>query len=326
MQVETSSKIDSQLATVEIQDPRIDALQELLKSPKVIYSKITIMDAAGFKETQGRAGLAPALLNLLASMEALVHVARAFRLPQVESSIDPQRDIADMHSDFLIHDMEIVERRLLRLVEERGKGAGDPVEIEREKLLLGRLLESLEKEIALRMVTISTDELRMLSGYGLMSLKPLLIVLNTDEQYSAEEFEEIYGARVLSLNAKLEWDISTLAQDEATIFLAEYAIEIPGRERFLEAARELLGIISFFTFNEKELRAWALKKGSSALDAAGVIHTDLARGFIRAEIISWDDLIELRGIGKARAAGKLRVEGKDYQVKDGELITIRFNI
>ena len=325
----TNSKIEPHAAAVEIPDPRVDALQELLKPPKTSYSKITIVDAGGFQEMQGRAGLTPALLNQLASMQALVHVVRVFsnpNVPHIAGSIDPQRDIADMESDFLLHDVDIVERRLQRLGEEKEKGAGDPAEIEREQLLLQRLLGSLEDETPIRMLSFSSDDERMLSGFGLMSQKPLLIVFNADEQSDAASTEEVPGVKTLTLQAELELDISTLAQDEAAIFLEEYAIEIPGRERFLQAASDLLGIISFFTFNDKELRAWALKKGSSALDAAGVIHTDIARGFIRAEVISWDELVELGGMSKARAAGKLRVEGKDYQVMDGELITIRFNI
>lgn len=324
-----SSKSDAHTAAVEIPDPRLDALQELLQPPKVTYSKMTIVDAGGFQEMKGRSGLAPALLNQLATMQGLVHVVRDFHnpnMPHIAGSVNPQRDIADMESDFLLHDVDIVEHRLQRLEEERGKGAGNPADIEREQLLLQRLLESLEDETPLRMLSLSADDERVLSGFGLMSQKPLLVVLSADEQSNAASLKEIPGVETLILQAELELDISALAPEEAAIFLKEYAIEKPGRERFLQATRELLCLISFFTFNDKELRAWALQNGSSALDAAGVIHSDIARGFIRAEVIGWNDLVELGGMSAARKVGKLRVEGKNYQIMDGELITIRFNV
>jgi ribosome-binding ATPase YchF (GTP1/OBG family) len=232
-----------------------------------------------------------------------------------------------MEAEFLLYDMAIVERRLERLQEEYQKVARDRAEIEREQSLLTRVLEWLNQERALRTFSFKPEEEHLLSSFGFLSKKPLMLVLNCSEECEDLELEiTLEGVPKVPLQGRIEMEIDQLPQDEAQVFRAEYGIEKPGRDRILQACSELLSKITFYTFNENELRAWLISKGSTALDAAATIHTDIARGFIRAEIIDWQELIDVGGLSQARSAGRLRVEGKQYQISDGEMIYIRFNI
>ena len=317
-------------AIVDIPDSRLEQLSELLSPKKKTPAKMTLVDVGGLQGKAEGSELPGWLINELAPMDAFIHVVRGFEndsVPHIADSIDPARDIAAMDAEFILNDMALVERRLERLEEEHQKVARDRTEIERERAVLTRILEALNQERALRLLSYSPEEEHLLSGFGFLSKKPLMIVLNCSE--GCEEMEvdiSLEGAPTLFIQGSIEMEIGQLSADEAQVFRSEYGIEEPGGERILKACCELLGRISFFTFNENELRAWMIKEGSTALDAAATIHTDIARGFIRAEIINWQELIHLGGMSQARSAGKLRVEGKKYQILDGEMIYVRFNI
>jgi ribosome-binding ATPase YchF (GTP1/OBG family) len=239
-------------------------------------------------------------------MDGFVHVVRAFDAPNVAhpaGSVDSQRDIAAMDGELLINDLIAVERKLERLVDERKKGGGrDKAVIERELALFER-------------------------GFGFLTRKPILIVLNLSEGQAAPTIDYPHkNSQVVALQGKLEMDIAQLAPEDAAMFMAEYGIEELSLQRVIRLSYDLLGLMSFFTVGEDEVRAWTVRRGATAWEAAGAIHTDLQKGFIRAEVVSYPDLVSLGGLSEARSKGKLRLEGKDYILQDGEIMHVRFNI
>jgi GTP-binding protein YchF len=322
-------RFDVHTAVVEIPDSRLDELSKLLKPRKTTHAKVTFVDIGGLQIGSGREGLPGPLMNQLEQMDAFLHVIRAFddpTAPHPLHTINPSRDHMALETELLLHDMLMVDRRLERLAEERQKGARDRAVIDREIAFFERLGASLDRERPLRTLDFSIEETQMLSGFSLLTRKPVIVVINLEEGETVPDIDVSDGAQLLSIQGKLEMEIAQLTPVEAQAFLAEYDIEQPGRERIIHACCDLLGFLSFFTFNEEEGRAWILRKGSSALEAAGTIHSDMARGFIKAESIAWDELIALGGLTEARSQGKLRLEGKDYKVADGELIYIRFQV
>lgn len=323
------ARVEVHTAVAEVPEPRLETLRQLLKPKKITYPQITFSDIGGLEAQVGKIGLPAWLLNQLTPMDGLINVVRAFEndaIPHRAGSVDPQRDVNEMEAELILNDLILAERRLERLDEERGKGARDQSEIQRERSLFERLWEHLGQEKALRTLQFSSEEDHLLSGYGFLSRKPLLIILNHSENVDPQIQNAPQGSKDLNVRGRLELELSQLSEEEAQEFRVEYGVTEPARGRMIRASYDLMSIISFFTFNENELRAWALKDGGTALDAAEAIHSDIARGFIRAETIAWDELVELGGLSQARSAGRLRVEGKDYCVKDGEMIYIRFNI
>ena len=323
-------RFEAQTAVVDIPDPRLHSLSDLLKPRKTTYAKVTFADIGGLKVGAGREGLPGSLINQLEQMDGLLHVVRAFDdpvAPHPAGSIDPARDLAAMETELLLHDMLTIERRQQRLAEERQKGMRDREVIDREIALFKRLGEELDQERPLRTLELSPGEAQTLAGFNLLTRKPILAVINLEEGRTPPELDvRGDGFQVMSMQGKLEMEIAQLPLDEAQSFLAEYGIEQPGRERIIRASYDLLGLNSFYTVNEQEGRAWMLPRGGTALDAAGTVHSDLARGFIKAEVIAWDELLALGSLAEARAQGKLRLEGKDYTMADGELIYIRFSL
>jgi hypothetical protein len=199
--------------------------------------------------------------------------------------------------------------------------------VERELVLFNRFHETLSKDIPLRDIEISEYEDKLLSGFGFLSRKPLLIVMNTAEGHTAPELTYTHKqSKVVSLQGKLEMDIAQRSVEEAEMFLQEYGIEEPSLSRMIKLSYDLLGLQSFFTVGPDECRAWTVRRGALAPEAAGEIHSDLQKGFIRAEVISYDDLMTLGGMNEAKAKGRLRLEGKEYIVQDGDILNIRFNI
>ncbi len=323
------ARIEVHTAVAQVPEPRLETLSHLLKPKKTTYPQIAFSDIGGLQEQIGKTGLPASLLNQLTPMDGLINVVRAFEndaIPHHAGSVDPQRDVNEMEAELILNDLILIERRLERLDEERGKGARDQSEIQRERSIFERLLEHLGQEKALRTLQFSSEEDHLLSGYGFLSRKPLLIILNHSENVEPQVQNVPQGSKGLNVRGRLELELSQLSEEEAQEFRIEYGVTEPARDRMIRASYDLLSIISFFTFNESELRAWALRDGATALDAAEAIHSDIARGFIRAEIIAWDELVELGGLNQARSAGRLRVEGKKYCVKDGEMIYVRFNV
>ena len=323
-------RFEAHTAVVDVPDPRLDALSDLLLPRKTTYAKVTYADIGGLQVGVGKEGLPGALVNQLQQADGLLHVVRAFddpAVPHPAGSIDPIRDLATMETEFLLHDMLTVERQLARLAEERQKGGRDRETIDREIMLFERLGKWLDQERPLRTFELSVDDVQKLTGFSLLTRVPVLVVINLAEGDVAPGLEVSGdGVHVMSMQGKLEMEIAQLPPDEAQSFLDEYGIEQAGRERLIRASYDLLGLNSFFTCNEQEARTWTLPQGGTALEAAGTVHTDMARGFIKAEVIGWDQLLDLGGLAEARAQGKLRLEGKDYTVADGELIYIRFNV
>jgi hypothetical protein len=317
-------------AVSDVPDRRVDDLSALFKPRKTIYAKVNYADIGGLKAESAREGLPGQLLNQLSQMDGFVHVVRAFEsemVPHPSGGVDAARDLAAMEAELLLNDMLTVERRSERLREERQKGGGrEKAVIEREIALFERLSEALATDRPLREADFSPEEARAMSGFGFLTLKPVLVVVNLAEGQAAPALAAPgAGVQVLALQGVIEMEIAQLPADEARAFLAEYGIAEAGRDRVLRASYDLLGLQSFFTVGEDEVRAWTVARGASALEAAGTIHTDLERGFIRAEVIGWKDLLDLGGLPQARAAGRLRVEGRDYLVHDGEVVHIRFN-
>lgn len=328
--VTSGGRFEVHTAVVDVPDKRLEEVAALSKPEKTIYAKVTYADIAGLGIGAG-GGFSGQLLNQLAQMDGFLHVVRCFEdptIPHIAGSVDPQRDILTMDAELLLNDLILVERKLERLQDEMRKGGGrDKTLIEREIALFERLQGTLSEEIPLRDIEITTEEARVLAGFGLLTRKPVLILLNLEDSQKPPEVEYPHShSKVVSLQGKLEMEIAQLPPDEITLFLEEYGIEEPGMDRIIRLSYDLLGLISFFTIGQDEVRAWTLSRGETAHEAAGMIHTDLFKGFIRAEIIAWDELIALGGLSEARSKGKLRLEGKDYRLQDGEVMQVRFHI
>jgi GTP-binding protein YchF len=276
------------------------------------------------------------LLNAIAQSDALLHVVRAFEdpgVPHLEGSVNPRRDVEIMDTELLLSDQIIVERRIERLQAHMKKG-GDPrvkAANEVELALFLRLLETLNLGAPLRDLGLTPVETKMLRNYGLLTLKPMIVVLNVGDgpaDVALEPLADYHHRRttVAALQGKLEMELAQMPPEEAAEFLAGYGIAEPGLNRVIRLSYTLLGLHSFFTVGEDEVRAWTIPVGATAVEAAGAIHSDLARGFIRAEVIAYDSLIAAGSLTNARARGLLRLEGKEYVVQDGDVLNIRFSV
>ncbi|OGO32549.1 MAG: redox-regulated ATPase YchF [Chloroflexi bacterium RBG_16_54_11] len=325
----SAGRFDVHTGVVDVPDGRVDKLSALFKPKKTIYAKVTYADIAGLEGS--RSAISGQLLNQLTQMEGLLHVVRCFEdadVPHPSGSVDPQRDIASMDAELLLNDMLSVERRLERLAEERKKGGGrEKALIEREIALFERFKDALSREVPLREIELTPEEEKTLSGFGFLTRKPMLVLFNLHEGQAIPPVEYSHAhSNLASLQGKLEMEIAQLEGEDAGIFMAEYGITELGLAKVIRLSYHLLGLISFFTVGPDEVRAWTLPDGSSAYEAAGEIHTDLQKGFIRAEVIRVDELLSLGGLNEARAKGRLRLEGKEYVVHDGEIVHIRFNV
>jgi GTP-binding protein YchF len=325
----SGGRFDVHTGVVDVPDGRVDRLSELFKPKKTIYAKVTYADIAGLEGSQS--AISGQLLNVLTQMEGLLHVVRCFddaNVPHPAGSVNPLRDIATMDNELLLNDMIAVERKLERLAEERKKGGGrERSVIDREALLFERFKDVLSREIPLREIDLTAEEEKTLAGFGFLTRKPLLVLLNLHEEQEMPPVEYPHThSNLAALQGKLEMEIAQLAAEDVEIFMSEYEIEELGLARVIRLSYDLLGLISFFTVGADEVRAWTIHRGSSAYEAAGEIHTDLQKGFIRAEVIPYDELISLGGLNEAKAKGRLRLEGKEYVVHDGEIVHIRFNV
>ena len=330
--------IEPNIGVVKIPDERLERLCAVLKPRKVTHAEARYLDFAGGLSLRSE-GPAPAYMAALAQCDALILVVRAFRDESVahpEGSVDPDRDVATVNLELAFADIAMLERRHERLeIAVRSARPGEREPGERELALVQRLREALEREEPLRTQELSPDERRIISGYQLLTDKPLLMLFNIDESDigRAKEIESERGSRwagsgveVAALCAKLEQELSELTDDEAAEFRVDLGLEEGAVERMLRLSQQVLGLISFFTVNDAEGRAWAIPAGSTALEAAGSVHSDMAKGFIRAEAIGWEELVDTGSFAEARKRGALRTEGKQYVVQDGELLHILFNV
>lgn len=319
-------------AVVNVPDERVDKLSVMFRPKKTIYAQVAYADIAGLEEGSGKTGFSGPLLNQLAQMDGLIHVARAFENPNVPPAggrVDPARDVNSVETDLLLQDMVAVERKLERVADELRKGGvKDKTAAQREQTLFQRLHEVLSAEKPLREIELTHEEEKFLSSYAFLTRKPLLTVLNIDDETRVEPALPGYDkphTGVVALRGRLEMEIAQLSPEDAAAFLADYGISEPSLRRMIRLSYDLLGLQSFFTVGEDEVRAWTVKRGASAPDAAGEIHTDLREGFIRAEVFSYDDLMNAGGVPEVKAKGRFRLEGKEYIVSDGDILNIRFS-
>lgn len=325
-------RFDVLTAIVDVPDERVDVLSRMYKPKKTTYARVTYEDIAGLQKGMGESGgMSGPLLNHLAQVDGYVHVLRAFeddQNPHPDGSVDPARDLATLDAEFLINDLVLVEGKLERLSEGLGKGAyKNRAAAEAERLLFERLSETLSAEQPLRTLDLTEEEEKTIRDYGFLTLKPVLVVVNLgDDQPEIDLVYDFPHSRVTNLRGKLEAELSQLSGEDLEIFMAEYGVTELGLARVIRLSYELMGLQSFFTVGDDEVRAWTVRKGATAVEAAGTIHTDLAKGFIRAETVAYNDLAALKGMAEARSAGKLRQEGKTYVVQDGDIVHVKFNL
>ena len=332
----SSGSLEPNLATVKVPDPRLQVLTGMYKPKKTTYADVQYIDVAGLSgSAHETGGLSPAFLNYISQVDALLHVVRAFddpAVPHPHESVDPRRDVEAVDLELAFSDMAIIERRLQRLNGEIGKTAGKEKELRiHERDVLQRLQAALEADTPIRDVEISPEEEKMLRGYQFLSAKPLLIVLNVGENQLGTDLAATFAyphrkSAVVQLAGKVEAEIAQLDPEDARAFLDDLRIEEPARERAIAASYDLLGLISFLTAGPDEVRAWPIQAGTSALEAAGTIHSDIQRGFIRAEIVAYEDLIAAGSMAEAKKRGTVRMEGKTYIVQDGDICNFLFNI
>jgi GTP-binding protein YchF len=308
------------IGTVKVPDSRVAAVAEIYKSKKTVYAEITFTDLAGGEGT----GLDRKVLNSMRSLDALCQVVRAFP-GAAGKAPDPVREIVDLETETILADLEVVESRAARLQKDRS----NPRELE----LLRRVEAVLLEERTLRRMELSAEERKILLGYSLLTLKPLLLVLNVAEEDAGAPLgsevatvAEARGLGAVVLSAQVEMDIAQMAEEEQAEFVSALGLGEPARNRFIRAAYALIDLVAMLTGYVNECRAWAVPRGTPAVRAAGKVHSDIERGFIRAEVMSFEDLIELGSEAKCREVGKLRLEGKDYIIKDGDIVNFRFNV
>ena len=322
-----SHGLEPTLAAVQLHDPRLEALCHLFNTARCIPTEAQYLDfpGAGF----GRQEQEAAWVGTLRIVDALLIVLGAFSETQ-----DPNDELESIHLDLVLPDLQIVESRLKRLaLQWRTAPPAERLLLEREQTLLERIQEALEQGVPARALNLAADEEQAIRGFQLLTHKPTLVALNLSEEQWPQAEAMVAQARaayphpqttILALSAQLEMEIAQLPPDEAALFRADLGFDEAGATRVVRESHALLGLIHFFTLNENEVRAWAIPQGTRAQDAAGKIHTDMARGFARAEVIPWEQLIENHGYADARKHGLVRQEGRDYVVQDGDVLYILF--
>lgn len=327
-----SGRPEAHLGVVKVPDARLDRLAEMFNPKKLVHTSIEYVDTPASVIQLARTGTQSAALK---EMDALAHVVRAFEdpaIPAESATVDPKRDIESVELELVLSDLAIVEKRLERLDKDIKKQKSAPLEKEQQSLLKAK--EALEAQKPLRELDLTPEEQRALRGFTFLSIKPMLYVLNLGEKdapraNAADEFAQQAGLKqrprttVTAVCGKVEEELSELGDDEAGEFLASYGLKESAISRLIRSSYQLLGLISFFTVGEDECRAWTIREGMTALDAAGEIHSDIQRGFIRAEVIPYQELMDAGGFTEARARGSLKLEGKEYVVHDGEIVHFR---
>ncbi len=328
------------IGMVKVPDPRLDRLTEMFNPKKTTPATVEYTDVVGMAKGAAQTGALPGM-NLIQKVEALVHVVRAFEdanLLHAEGSVDPIRDLQTMDLELAFSDLAVIEKRLPRLEDSIKKTKAGPERDAQafEKEVLEKLNAALGADIPLRDLELSEEELKAVRGYQFLTLKPLLTIFNLGEERADQAGQIIAQARVAAgghqrtafaaLRGKLEMELSQMEEEEAVEFLQEYGITESGLSKIIHASYDLLGLMSFLTAGEDEVRAWTIKRGTAALKAAGEIHSDIERGFIRAEIVSYDDLLKSGSLVEARKMGLYRSEGKTYIMQNGDIVNFLFNV
>jgi GTP-binding protein YchF len=334
----TASPNEATLSVVKVPDERLEKLATLVGAKKTTYLEQRIHDFPGF--SVGKKGPPAQLLGQLQTADLLVHVVHAFddaSTPHPLESIDPARDIEALDLELALADLGVIERRLERLkAESRSLAAANRGPQEREMALLTRLKEGLENEKPVREAGLTPEEKTLLGGFNLLTGRPMLIVLNINEGDAARSAEIEARAKadfaapergVVAIAVKSEADVAELDPEEAAEFRKDLELpETPAAERMLQEAVSLLGLITFYTAGPQDTHAWSIPAGTNAQKAAGRIHSDIERGFIRAEVMGWQDLLEAGSHAEAKKKGLLRLEGKTYEMQDGDVINVLFNV
>ncbi|GGO86593.1 ribosome-binding ATPase YchF [Marinobacterium nitratireducens] len=327
--------IEPNAGVVPMPDPRLDALAEIVKPERVIATTMEFVDIAGLVAGASKGeGLGNKFLANIRETDAIAHVVRCFEdenVIHVANRIHPLEDIETINLELAMADLDSVEKQLQRVVRTAKGGDKDAI---RAKALLEKLLPHLEEGQPVRALELDDDERKLVRSFHLLTTKPTLYIANVaedgfeDNPYldQVRELAAAEGAEVVAICNKLESEIVELDDEERQEFLQDLGMEEPGLDRVIRAGYNLLGLQTYFTAGVKEVRAWTVKVGATAPQAAGVIHTDFEKGFIRAEVVSYDDFIAYKGEQGAKEAGKWRLEGKDYIVKDGDVVHFRFNV
>ena len=330
--------IDPNVGVVSVPDERLDKLTEMYHPVKTTHATIEFVDIAGLVKGASKGeGLGNKFLANIREVDAIVHVVRCFEdddIIHVEGSINPLRDIETVNLELIFSDMEMLERRIDRTA----KIMKDDKSLQTELDFLKRVYEALEQGKPARSVECTPEEDEILGTVALLTKKPVIYAANMSEAdfkgdlLKNENYQKVKSlaasenAEVLPICAQLEADIAELSEEEKCLFLAELGLEHSGLDRLIQASYRLLGLISFLTAGMPEVRAWTINKGTKAPQAAGKIHTDFERGFIRAEVIAYDDLMANGSMTAAKEKGLVRSEGKDYVMKDGDIVLFRFNV
>ncbi len=326
----SGGKREPNLASVAVEDDRVTKLSEIYKPKKTIYASVDITDFVGFGESgEDSAGLPAELVQLVRTNDAIAVVLRNFE-SDLDGAQHPKDDLAQIEDEFVLADLILVENRLERIAKSQRTGQKTVI-LENEEKLLKQLQEVLAAGTALRDIELTVADAKAIRGFQFLTLKPVMVIVNSSEgNYGRnKELIDSFNNRYPTIECagNFEMELSQLDdQEEIEAFLADIGIKESARLRLTRTAYDILGYISFFTIGKDEVRAWNISKGETALNAADTIHSDLARGFIRAECYSFDDFIECGSEKGVKDAGKFRLEGKDYVVKDGDMICVRFNV
>ena len=328
------------LGVAKVPDPRLTSLRDMFNPRRVVNAEVKYIDfPRGSEDITRSKGISGEYLNLLENTDALLHVVRAFQdpsVPHVEGSVDPHRDLVAMDLEMAFADLTILERRVERLENDlKGARAGDREARIQEHAFLDRIRRALEQETPIREQTLTPEEAKVLETYQFLTAKPLLIVWNIGEEdaHRAQELGEVLigqysrpGVAVIVLCGKLEMDLAGMNQNEEEEFRSAMGVGEAGLNQSIRESYELLDLVSFFTVGPDEVRAWTIDRDTLAVKAAGKIHTDIERGFIRAEVITYDHLIQCGSLAEGRKKGQLRLEGKTYPVQDGDVVNFLFNV
>lgn len=330
--------IEPNVGVVPVPDSRLDELAELVNPEKITPATVEFFDIAGLVKGASKGeGLGNKFLSHIREVEAVVHVVRCFvdeNVTHVEGRIDPINDIEIINIELMLSDLEIVQRRLSKIE----KVVKADKSYEKEFELLNTIKNAIEEGTSLRSLSFTEEEMEIAKSFNLLSLKPVLYVCNISEDdlmgdlnnntyvKKVQEYAKKENSEVLVISAKIESEISQLDKEEKEVFLEELNLQESGLDKLIKASYNLLGLMSFLTAGPKEVRAWTIKKGTKAPQAAGKIHTDMERGFIRAEVINYKELINCGGYTQAKEKGLVRLEGKDYIMQDGDVVIFRFNV
>ena len=329
-----TGKSEPNVGVAKVPEPRLDRLSALFRPKKTTFAHVDFLDIQGLQK--GDASSVD--LKEMRNVDAIAHVVRAFRdeaIPHSEGPIEPRRDIATLETELMLADHDVAQRRLerLELNIKKAKNKEDELELP----VVRRCLEALEREKPIRELDLSEEDLRKIRGFAFLTAKPMLLIVNCDEtdapkmagiieQYGLHEIAARSRTALCAISAKVEEEIASLDAADAKVFLDDLGLKEPAKDRLIRAAFGLLGLIQFFTVGEDECKAWPIRRGMTAPRAAGTIHSDFEKGFIRAEVVSYDDLIAAGSIAAAREKARLRSEGRTYVVQDGDVINFRFNV